>query len=63
METKQFSVFSEHETIYLTRNNFGVNLLYICNNYKPGGGNFDQHRCNDMFINGKHYSVFIRTFY
>lgn len=62
MIIKQF-VCMEHNPTMFIRYNFGVNLLYICNNYKSGSSNFDQHRCNDMFINGKHYAVFIRTYY
>lgn len=63
MGTNQFVTIVEDNQVFLIQKNFGVNLLYICNNYKPGSGNFDQHRCNDMLINGKQYSVFIRTYY
>ena len=63
MDTKQFVTVAEYEPIYLTQNNFGVNLLYICNNYNPHSHNFDQYHFGDAIINGTFYAVVFRTYY
>lgn len=61
MKTKQFYAVMEHTTFI--RYNFGVNLLYICNNYNPHSRNFDQYHFGDAIINGVFYSVVFRTYY
>ena len=61
MKNKQFNTVMEPTTFI--RYNFGVNLLYICNNYNPHSHNFDQYHVGDTVINGIVYSVVFRTYY